>query len=161
VDDSGWIFDRYAQDLDVCRYMTWVPHREEASVRDWLDVLVGSLSSGHHAAWVIFQGDQGIGMIDARYPDHACELGYVLARPAWGHGYMTEVVCAIRDVVMAVPEVHRLWACADVENGASARVMEKAGMEREGRLRRYIRHPNLGDLPRDVFLHSYIRPPKA
>lgn len=48
-----------------------------------------------------------------------------------------------------------------VENGASARVMEKAGMEREGRLRRYIRHPNLGDLPRDVFLHSYIRPPKA
>ena len=34
-------------------------------------------------------------------------------------------------------------------------------MEREGRLRRYIRHPNLGDLPRDVFLHSYIRPPKA
>ena len=32
------------------------------------------------------------------------------------------------------PEIFRIWAVCDVDNPASARVMEKAGMQREGRL---------------------------
>ena len=49
---------------------------------------------------------------------------------------MTEVVRAVTDWALAQPEVHRVWAVCDVENLASARVMEKAGMAREGKLRR-------------------------
>ena len=37
-----------------------------------------------------------------------------------------------------------MWAVCAVENHASARVMEKAGMKREGTLRHWMVFPNLG-----------------
>ena len=45
----------------------------------------------------------------------------------------------------------------DVENKASARVLEKVGMQREGTLRRYIVHPNISPEPRDCFVYSKVR----
>jgi [ribosomal protein S5]-alanine N-acetyltransferase len=44
-----------------------------------------------------------------------------------------------------------------VENLASARVMEKAGMTREGLLRRWIIHPNVSDEPRSCFSFAKVR----
>ena len=53
--------------------------------------------------------------------------------------------------------IFRAEATCDVENGASACVMEKTGMTREGVLRRYTLHPNLSDEPRDSFLCARVR----
>jgi RimJ/RimL family protein N-acetyltransferase len=50
------------------------------------------------------------------------------------------------------PEIFRAWAFCDVDNPASARVMEKAGMTREGILRRWHVAPNLGPEPRDCIV---------
>jgi RimJ/RimL family protein N-acetyltransferase len=44
-----------------------------------------------------------------------------------------------------------------VDNHASARVLEKIGMTREGVLRRWIIHPNIGDEPRDSLCYSVVR----
>jgi RimJ/RimL family protein N-acetyltransferase len=44
-----------------------------------------------------------------------------------------------------------------VENVASARVLEKVGMVREGVLRRYIVHPNIGPEPRDSIVYARTR----
>jgi len=44
-----------------------------------------------------------------------------------------------------------------VENTASARVLEKIGIEREGILRRYIIHPNISSEPTDFFMYSKVR----
>ena len=54
-------------------------------------------------------------------------------------------------------QVFRAEAFCDVENLASARVLEEAGMEREGIMRRYFRHPNISAIPRDCFLYSKVR----
>ena len=45
----------------------------------------------------------------------------------------------------------------DVENKASARVMEKAGLEREGMLRHWIIHPNISCKPRDWLSYAKVR----
>jgi len=50
-----------------------------------------------------------------------------------------------------------LTAVCDVENIASARVMEKAGLSREGVLRRWLVHPNLGPEPRDCYGYARVR----
>ncbi|MBV8911854.1 MAG: GNAT family N-acetyltransferase, partial [Acetobacteraceae bacterium] len=50
-----------------------------------------------------------------------------------------------------------IGAVCDVENRASARVMEKAGLEREAILRRWLVHPNLGEAPRDCFSYAKVR----
>ncbi|MGH6943752.1 MAG: GNAT family N-acetyltransferase, partial [Geminicoccaceae bacterium] len=82
---------------------------------------------------------------------------YVLARPFWGRGYMTEAVRALIRAALADPWIFRVWAFCDVENLASARVMEKAGMSFEGRLRRWTVHPNVGPEPRDVLCYAKVR----
>lgn len=56
-------------------------------------------------------------------------------------------------MVVDLPGVHRVCAYCDVDNAASARVMEKVGMVHEGTLRRWAIHPNVSDSPRDVLVY--------
>jgi RimJ/RimL family protein N-acetyltransferase len=44
-----------------------------------------------------------------------------------------------------------------VENRASARVLEKAGLQLEGTLRRYLVLPSLGYAPRDMLCYATVR----
>jgi RimJ/RimL family protein N-acetyltransferase len=64
---------------------------------------------------------------------------------------MTVAHQAVAHHVLQQPEIYRIGAVCDGDNIASARVLEKAGMQREGMLRRFIRHPNVSEQPRDVF----------
>lgn len=84
-------------------------------------------------------------------------FGYVLARPQWGQGLMAEALRFGVDWALSQPEVFRAYSFCDVENPASARVMEKAGMAREGILRRYHTCPNLSPEPRDCILCARVR----
>ena len=71
-----------------------------------------------------------------------------------------EVITALTEVVrwaVAQPGIFRVWAVCDCENVASARLLERVGMEFEGVLRRWIVHPNLGDDPRDTRCYSIVR----
>ncbi len=83
-----------------------------------------------------------------------CELGFNIARDRWGRGYGTEAVRAAATFGLGLEGVRRVQATCHVDNTASARVLEKAGMTREGLLRRYLRFPNLGSEPQDVYLYA-------
>lgn len=96
-------------------------------------------------------------MITARVDDHGWELGYVVARPYWGLGYMSEVVKKLVDWGLEQEGLYRIWSVCDVDNLASARVMEKAGMQREGILRRWSMHPTISHEPRDSYCYSIVK----
>ena len=53
----------------------------------------------------------------------------------WGHGYATEAARALVRFGFQELHLHWLWASCNAENQASARVLAKAGMQPEGRLR--------------------------
>ncbi len=63
------------------------------------------------------------------------ELGYYLAEEYWGRGIMTESVKWICNYVFEKSDIIRIYAEPFAENGASCRVLEKAGFEYEGTLR--------------------------
>lgn len=63
------------------------------------------------------------------------ELGYWLGEPFWGRGVMTEAVRRFTKWAFENLEVHRIYASIFDGNDASVRVLEKAGFQREGRLR--------------------------
>jgi RimJ/RimL family protein N-acetyltransferase len=99
-----------------------------------------------------------VGTFDVRHTGPGrLGFGYGLARPVWGHGLMTEALTAVADWALAQPEIWRIGDVCDVENAASARVMEKAGLVREGLLRRWGVHPNISDVPRDCFIYAKVR----
>lgn len=67
---------------------------------------------------------------------HLDEIGYWLAAPYRGQGIMTEVVRRYTDYLFEKrPSLVRIEAKTLPTNPASARVLEKAGFEREGYLR--------------------------
>lgn len=63
------------------------------------------------------------------------EIGYEFAPDFWGKGYATEATQAMAAFAFDTLKIHRLSAHCIAENTASARVLEKLGMKREGRLR--------------------------
>jgi RimJ/RimL family protein N-acetyltransferase len=68
----------------------------------------------------------------------SAEVGYWLAVPFWGRGIATRAVRALADWAFANHDLVRLFAGVFETNPASARVLEKAGFELEGRLRLHV-----------------------
>jgi RimJ/RimL family protein N-acetyltransferase len=161
VADTPLIYEAYANDAEVTRYLTWRPHRTLADGEEPAAHRLAAWESGEYFCWVITRrkedGGELIGMISIRPDAWRVDLGYVLGRKFWGRGYMTEAVRAVVDYALAEPEVFRVWAVCDVENEASARVLEKAGMRREGVLRRWAVHPNISDEPRDSLCYARVK----
>jgi [ribosomal protein S5]-alanine N-acetyltransferase len=157
-DDAGSIFADYARDPEVTRYLTWRPHATVEQTREFLRrcARVRAEGSAYPLAIVSRQDGRVLGMIELRVEGHAVNLGYVLARPYWGTGVMTEAARAVVEWALAQPGVYRVWAVCDVDNVGSARVLEKAGLQREGILRRYLMHPNTQDTPRDCFCYARV-----
>jgi RimJ/RimL family protein N-acetyltransferase len=155
--DAEPIFHGYARDHDVSRFLTWRPHTSITQTQDYIAAcLIPSRSFTY--ALTRRADDAVIGAFDIRRPaETRVEYGYVLARAFWGQGLMSEALTAVVDWALRQPAVWRIGSVCDVENVASARVMEKAGLEREGVLRRWSVHPNLGEAPRDCFSYARTR----
>lgn len=157
--DAAAVFDEYARDREVTRYLTWRPHATLDDTRSFLLRCDDGWDSGTDLTWALsFAGnDHVIGMIGLRPRGHKPDIGYVLSRRYWGQGLMPEAAAALVHMAFRDPSVYRVWALCDVENRASARVMEKVGMTHEGILRRWIVHPNVSPHPRDVHCYALVR----
>jgi [ribosomal protein S5]-alanine N-acetyltransferase len=66
----------------------------------------------------------------------SAEMGYWLGEEYWGRGFATRAVTGMSDWAFDNYKLTRVFAMAFAHNAASIRVLEKAGFEREGLLRR-------------------------
>jgi [ribosomal protein S5]-alanine N-acetyltransferase len=71
-------------------------------------------------------GDGGLHPLGGQGPD--VELGYTLARSAWGRGYATELGRALIEYAFSVLGAPRVVAQVEPDNHASRHVLEKLGM---------------------------------
>lgn len=72
-----------------------------------------------------------IGLV-ANKQHHRAELGYWIGYPYWGNGYCTEATIELIRYGFEVLNYHKITARHLEVNPASGRVMEKAGMKKEG-----------------------------
>lgn len=156
LDDAHAIYHGYATDPEVARWVIWAPH---TSIDDTYRFLTQFIASGRRAdqyPWVITlgAGDILIGAMHLRLHRPRAELGFNLARQFWGRGFATEAVEAVIAFARSLAGIERVQAFCHVKNAASARVLEKAGMQCEGTLRRYMIFPNLGPHAQDVWLYA-------
>ncbi len=143
--DAVSIFERYASDADVTRFLGWPRHQSihatgvflKFSAREWArwpaePYLICSRADGQ------LLGGTGLGFQTA----HEAVTGYVLATDAWGKGYATEALAATLDVASRVG-VTRLSAQCHPAHRASQRVLEKCGFVRDDPPTRQVECPNL------------------
>jgi len=160
ADDADAIFHRYAGSPEVTRYMSFPTHRGLEDTRAFLAHANQTWNAGTDVPYLIERRGDGLLLggtgLEIETPHRYC-TGYVLARDAWGQGYATEALAAMLELAFSRPEVRRVYALCDAEHVASARVMEKCGMQREGLLRRHSVLPNLARDPRDMFCYAKVR----
>jgi RimJ/RimL family protein N-acetyltransferase len=160
VSDAVSVHQGWATDREVTRYLAWKPHSSmeqtitflEGAERAWQVGTSFPLLIAPHTA-----PDEIIGTVEPRSHQARVSYGWITRRDHWGQGVASEVVRWLVDHALAHPAIFRTEAMCDVENIASSRVMEKAGMSREAVLHRYILHPNVSPEPRDAFLYSKVR----
>jgi RimJ/RimL family protein N-acetyltransferase len=159
IEDAKSIFQNYANDRLVTRYLHWQPHENLAETKAFIQRCTNVWRAGTAFPWVMCLKKTGevIGMIELRIDGHRADMGYVLARDYWEKGLATEAAKLILDWAIAQPPVYRVWAVCDIDNHPSARVLEKIGMQREGVLRRWLFHPNLDKEPRDCYSYALIK----
>ena len=140
---SDWdALNAFLSDPSVTRYMHFSSWDEEKR-HQWLASLVERASDPQRDAydWAITLRSNRllIGWLIIGRSRHAtaegmrdCGCGYALNRHYWGQGYMPESLQAAFAYAFTVLGTQRIHAECEIENTASARVMQKCGMQYEG-----------------------------
>jgi len=157
--DAPAVFARYASDPAVTRFLGWRTHAALADTQVFLACCDAEWRQTGVGPYLIISRDTGtlLGSTGLRLssPQQAA-TGYVLARDAWGQGYATEALHAMRDLALRLG-VLRLTAVCHPEHRASWRVMQKCGFSREGTLRKHAQFPNHAPgVASDVLCYSFI-----
>ncbi len=164
VADAPALFEAY-RDVDLMRYWSSAPHASIEETRAYLD------PREDHQDWrgwsITLKGDDtAIGTLAAttRRPGVA-EIGYLLVRVRWGHGYAREAATGLIELLFA--EGHRrVFADTDPDNAASIAMLERLGFKREGLLRQEwethigVRDTLLLGLLRDEWRREVSAPPE-
>ena len=148
VEDAEDMYVNWASDPEVTRFLTWPPHAGVEVTRFVLNDWVSRYEDGSYFQWAIQLKDTGavigsIAVVKLIEDLEAAEIGYCMGRAYWGQGIMPEALRAVIDFLFDTVGLNRIAACHDVKNPKSGRVMEKAGMTREG-VQRGAGRNNLG-----------------
>jgi ribosomal-protein-alanine N-acetyltransferase len=159
LDDALAIFDEYAQDPLVTKYLTWKPHFAQEDTLFFLEGCLENWEQKNEFNFVINKksSNEILGMAKLALTNQEPHIGYVLAQKHWGKGYATEVARAMIEYVFSSTPFQKVFAFCDIDNRASARVMEKADMHFVETKHGYIIHPNISAEPRDVLLYEKKR----
>jgi RimJ/RimL family protein N-acetyltransferase len=110
-----------------------------ADARGWLDSVIGHKRETNFAIDVGGEAVGGIGFtLQPDVAHRSAEIGYWLGEEFWGRGIATDALIAVTDYAFSNFDICRLYAHVFEWNGASARVLEKAGYTFEGRLRKSV-----------------------
>lgn len=110
--------------------------------KDAADFITGMLSADTTKTFpfAVTLNDQVIGSIGLFRQDNihfrTAELGYYIGEAYWGKGFCTEAVRQACRYVFENTDILRIFAEPFAYNTASCRVLEKAGFQLEGTLRR-------------------------
>jgi RimJ/RimL family protein N-acetyltransferase len=123
------------------RYYEWT-ERTPGAVQDFVNVFLAQQQeqprTKYQLAVTLKATGQLIGTrgIRKRSPDpHEADIGYELSASYWGLGYAAEAATATIAFGFGKLGLHRIWSWCIADHAGSARVLERLGMQLEGRQR--------------------------
>ncbi len=128
-------------DERIARMTLNIPHPyPEGAAVEWIQSIHDSEDDIYPRLMFLRESDVlvgSVGMSVSRRHNRA-EVGYWVGVPYWGNGYATEALNVMIDFGFSQLSLHRIVGQYYVNNPASGRVMEKAGMIFEGTLRDHV-----------------------
>lgn len=137
MDDKTSMYNNWASDPNVTKYLTWPPHASEDITAMLLENWIKNYESEDTYNWAIAIKETGelignISVVDKKEHVKEAQLGYCMGKAYWGNGYMPEAAKAVVDYLFFESDFKRICAGHDINNPKSGRVMEKIGMKKEG-----------------------------
>ncbi len=150
---------QYASDPDVTPFLQWETHQSMEDTLEFLAKVLQTYDDGMPGTWGIEWKENNtiigtIGFHHWRTLHDAVEIGYVIGKPYWGAGIMTEAVKAALGYLFNDLHMNRVEAICCVEHFASERVMQKVGMRMEGVMRNSYR---IKGAYRDMKLYAILQ----
>lgn len=140
-EDAAAMYQNWASDQDVTKFLTWPAHSgEEVSqyvIEDW----VSQYANENYYHWAIVLKDNGdepigdIAVVNMKENISMVHIGYCIGRRWWHRGITSEALKAVMDFLFDVVDANRIEARHDPRNPNSGEVMKKCGMRYEGTLR--------------------------
>ncbi|NLP35288.1 MAG: GNAT family N-acetyltransferase [Clostridiales bacterium] len=134
--DAKDMFHNWAGDIEVCKYLSWGPHKNIGVTQMRIDSWINQYDYEDTYIWAIEYKNvnQAIGSISVEMNDDrtlSCEIGYCLSKEYWNRGIMTEALRVVMHYLHYEIGYEKIVAKHDILNPASGKVMQKAGMEFE------------------------------
>ena len=132
VADAEDMYNGWATDPEVTKYVTWNPHADLGETVALLERWVAEYEKPERLNFAIERKEDGrlIGNIDVcgylDGPGGTPVIGYCLARAYWGKGYMTEACRRLIDFLFE-KGYKKIRIDALAPNAASNRVIQKCG----------------------------------
>jgi len=131
----------YAQDPDVVRYELWGPNTEVQTIAFVNEAIRGRSQEPRRSFELAITrkdtgqliGGAGLRIRDERHRE--ADIGYALHKAHWGQGLGTQAARGLVRFGFERLGLHRIWATCHAENVASAKVLARAGLRKEGVLR--------------------------
>ncbi len=125
---------------EVMRYWSYPALSDIAQAQEMLQRIQASYREGSAVRLGIERRCDGVvvgtcALFNFHAASRRAEIGYALAREAWGAGVMHEALTALVTHAFTALALHRLEADIDPRNTASARTLERLGFQKEGHLR--------------------------
>lgn len=145
---------RYANDESINRYLLFGDLAKEDGARKYVQKAMASAALDtnieqrmqYKLALLVkpeidFIGSCWLDITDATHK--RASIGYFIDNRYWGRGYATEAAKALLKYGFETLKLHRIEATCDADHQATRRVLEKAGLKREARLRQHRRRQSL------------------
>lgn len=141
MEDAQPMFENWASDPEVTKYLTWPPHKDVEISRKVLQDWISSYEKPVFYQWAIVLKDFGqpIGSIAVVEQDERAQkahIGYCIGKNWWHQGVMSEALKAVMAFLFLEVGFQRLDSRHDPKNPHSGAVMRHCGMEYEGTFRR-------------------------
>ncbi|MEG4146751.1 GNAT family protein [Microcoleus sp. Pol12B5] len=142
LNDATDMFE-YACNPEVSEYTMWSTHTSIEDTKYFLKSITKMYKKRELVDWgIVHKAEKKFigtcGFVEWSMTHSRAEIGYALSRRYWGEGYMSEAVNAVIEFGFREMFLNRIVARCEVNNIASARVMEKVGMQLEGILRQQL-----------------------
>lgn len=140
IDDAEAMFNNWASDDDVVKFLMWKPHESPEVSRGIIEEWIKRYSDGSYYHWAVVlkeNGDEPIGdiaVVSAKEEISMAHIGYCIGKKWWHKGITSEALKAVMDYLFDAADMNRIESRHDPRNVNSGKVMLKCGMKYEGTL---------------------------
>ncbi len=140
MEDAQPMFDHWASDPEVTKFLTWHTYETADTANIILEKWISEYEKPNFYQWMIVLREIGqpIGSISAVRQNESvgsAEIGYCIGHRWWHKGIMSEALKAVMDFLFREVGMNRIEARHDPNNPHSGGVMRKCGMQYEGTAR--------------------------